>query len=61
MSVFRKTGKLYRRTEEIHVLRLYRPAEIASGLRAVGFKVQYLRTFGEMKFPAGLVGFVARK
>ncbi len=40
MTVFRKVGKLYRRSEESHRLRLYWGAVLARVLRDIGFRVR---------------------
>ncbi len=61
MTSFCKVGKLYRRQDEVHRLRLYRPAEILSQLRGLGFRVRTVRKYGELDFPKGLSGFIARK
>jgi SAM-dependent methyltransferase len=61
ITCFRKVGKLYRRSEEVHRLRLYTRSELAQQLRSCGFRVSTLRGYGPMRFPPGLFGFVARK
>jgi SAM-dependent methyltransferase len=61
ITLFRKVGKLYRRSEEVHRLRLYKGTEIAKVLRRVGFRVRLLRGYGEFRFRRAHVGFVARK
>ena len=61
MTSFRKVGKLYRRTTEIHEQRLYTVAKITGDLREVGFSVRRLHGYGRSNFPSGLVGFVASK
>jgi SAM-dependent methyltransferase len=61
MTTFCKVGKLYRRQAEVHRLRLYRPAEILSRLRGLGFRVRTVRKYGALGFPKGLTGFIARK
>jgi len=61
ITSFRKVGKLYRRDHEVHRLRLYDRAELASRLRTAGFRVRAVDGYGEMRFPPGYVGFVARK
>jgi len=58
---YRKVGRLYRRSEETHHLRLYKRAELASVMRDAGFQVRIIRSYGNRPFPKGLVGFVARK
>ncbi len=61
LTSFRKVGKLYRRSEEIHRLRLYRPLEVAAMLRRAGFGVRIVRGYGKLRFKPGHHGFVARK
>lgn len=58
---FVRAGQLYRRDEEVHRLRLYSPADIAAALRATGFRVRRLFSYGETRFPPGLTGFWAQK
>jgi SAM-dependent methyltransferase len=58
---FRKIGSLYRRAEEVHVLRLYSPQVVSAALERRGFRVQILRTFGRLRLPAGICGFLAVK
>jgi len=61
ITSFRKAGKLYRRREEVHRLRLYKGTELARELRAAGFKVRIVRGYGKLRFGDAHVGFVARK
>ncbi len=61
ITSFRKLGTLYRRDHEVHVLRLFDRAEILKQLRARGFRASTLRGYGDTRFPAGYLGFVARK
>ncbi len=61
ITSFRKVGKLYRRDHEVHEQRLFRRADLARQLRQVGFRVRILRRYGARQFPAGYVGFLARK
>ncbi|MDP8952627.1 MAG: class I SAM-dependent methyltransferase [Actinomycetota bacterium] len=61
ITTFRKVGELYRRGEEVHHLRLIRREAIATQLRNLGFNVRILDSYGEMRFPPGLTGFLARK
>lgn len=61
MTSFRKVGRHYRRSEEVHRLRLYKASELARELRRVGFRVRILRGYGELRFKPGWSGFVARK
>jgi SAM-dependent methyltransferase len=61
ITSFRKVGKLYRRDEEVHRLRLYKRSELAGQLRDCGFRVRTLRGYGQMRFLPGAFGFLARK
>ncbi|HVP50908.1 MAG TPA: class I SAM-dependent methyltransferase [Terriglobales bacterium] len=61
MTTFRKVGKLYRRSQEIHRLRLYRGSDVAGELRAAGFTVRVLHAYGHMPLPPGCTAFVATK
>lgn len=61
MTLFRKIGKHYRRSDETHVVRLYKALDIAGYLRDVGFRVELIRGYGEMKFRFAHVGFIAKK
>jgi SAM-dependent methyltransferase len=58
---FRKSGNGYRRTEEVHHQRLYRPSEISRELRRAGFRVRTLRGYGDYILPPRHRVFVARK
>src|SRR5262249_20294546 len=61
MTIFRKTGTSYRRTEEVHHLRLYPPSEILRSLRRAGFSPRQLRAYGRLRLDRGLAAFVARR
>jgi hypothetical protein len=61
LTSFRKVGAHYRRSEEVHTLRLYSPAELQSDLKSAGFAVTRLRGFGRVRFQSGHAGFLARK
>ncbi len=58
---FRRVGKLYRRTEETHTLKLHEPGRVAEELRAIGFRVRVLHGYGRLRFGPGHAAFVARK
>ena len=45
---FRKTGKLYRRTEETHTVRLYPAAAMLRALRRMGFRARVMRSYGTL-------------
>jgi SAM-dependent methyltransferase len=61
ITSFRKVGKLYRRSEEVHRLRLFVGADLAGRLREIGFRVRLLRSYGALRFPPGYVGLLACK
>ena len=58
---FRKVGEHYRRDEEVHRVRLYRPEEVAAGLREAGFEVETASSYGGYPFGENHTAFVARK
>lgn len=61
MTIFRKIGRHYRRSKEVHHAQLYRGVKLAHELRRVGFKVRLLRGYGRLRFRKAVVGVVARK
>jgi SAM-dependent methyltransferase len=61
ITVFRRVGRLYRRSDEHHLLRLYRRHEIAEQLARTGFEVRRVPGYNDFRFPPGLAGFVATK
>ncbi|MBZ5597102.1 MAG: class I SAM-dependent methyltransferase [Acidobacteriia bacterium] len=61
MTVFRKIGKLYRRSEEVHRVRLYPRFQIIRQLESAGFKVRVLSSYGRQSFSTGHIAFVAHK
>jgi hypothetical protein len=61
ITTFRKVGELYRRDQETHRLRLVPRAEILKELGDLGFEVQVLDSYGQLQFPSGHTGFLARK
>jgi len=61
MTIFRKVGRLYRRSEEAHRQRLYSAARIVKALEVAGFSVTPLLGYGTERFASGHAGFVARK
>jgi len=58
---FRRTGKLYRRSEEIHRLHLYSGSELLAELSRAGFEARLLGGYGRFRFAPAHVGFIARK
>lgn len=61
ITLFRKVGRLWRRSHEVHHVRLRRPAQIAAVLRRVGFGVAVRNAYGKYVPGPGLAVFVARK
>ncbi|PLZ86754.1 SAM-dependent methyltransferase [Fischerella muscicola CCMEE 5323] len=61
MTIFRKIGNLYRRSEELHRVQLYKGSEILQQLQRVGFQVRVIHGYGEFKFSQAQVGFIATK
>ena len=61
ITTFRKVGSLFRRDEEVHQLRLYKRSEVARELRAAGFRVRTLTSYGDQPMIKGCIAFVARK
>lgn len=61
ITIFRQVGNLYRKSEEIHCVQLYKGSEVAQELREVGFKVRIIRGYGELRFRKAVVGFIATK
>lgn len=61
ITSFRKVGKLYRRDEETHVLRLYERSQVVAELRRTGFRVRTWRGYGGLRFKPNHIAIVARK
>lgn len=61
ITTFRQVGELYRRDHEVHRQRLFPRREVTELLRGAGFRVRALKGYGELEFPPGLAGFLARK
>ena len=59
--LFRRVGRLYRRTEERHVVLLYEPWTVLAALAAAGFVAGTFHDYGGARFPAQLVGYRAVK
>jgi SAM-dependent methyltransferase len=57
----RQVGDLYRRTEEVHLQRLFDPVTVSEALRQVGFQVDSLDRYGEFILPPARMAFLARK
>ena len=58
---FRKVGDLYRRTDEVHRVRLYGPDELTADLSRAGFEVTILGAHGDYPLGRHHAAFVARR
>ncbi len=61
ITTFRRVGRTYRRGEETHIVRLYKPDPIRDALAAAGFVSRPLRGFGLYRFRAGHFAMLACK
>ncbi len=61
ITIFRKAGRLFRKSQEVHVLRLYEGPAILAALERTGFRVRTLRGYGTARLPRTHIAFVARK
>jgi SAM-dependent methyltransferase len=61
ITSFRKTGGLYRRSEEIHRQRLFERKVVSRLLREAGFQARSLSSYGDFRFPRGLAGYLGSK
>jgi SAM-dependent methyltransferase len=57
---FRKAGRVWRRSREAHVLRLFCRDEIADLLVKAGFELEISDRYGSFRLPEGLAAFIAR-
>jgi SAM-dependent methyltransferase len=58
---FRKVGENYRRTDEVHRVRLYDPTELSAELCDAGFEVRTEYAYGDYPLGRSHAEFVARK
>ncbi len=61
LTTFRRRGKSFRRSEEIHRRRLFEPSKLESVLREVGFRVKRRRAYGSLPLLPGRLAFFAAK
>ncbi|MEA5626243.1 class I SAM-dependent methyltransferase [Nostoc sp. UHCC 0251] len=61
ITSFRKVGEHYRRSDEVHRLRLYQVTTVENELQRVGFGVETACSYGQYLLPKGHVAFIARK
>jgi len=60
IATFRR-GRTWRRSDEVHRLRLYRPPDVLRALVAEGFAARRIRGYGRVRLPTGWAGFVASR
>jgi SAM-dependent methyltransferase len=58
---YRRVGKLYRRSAEIHRLHLYCASEVLAELIQTGFEAHLLDGYGRFRFQPAHAAFLARK
>jgi hypothetical protein len=56
---FRQRGNRYRRSEEVHRLRLWEPGEVAALLEREGFRAKLIFEYGRLPLPPGIAAFAA--
>lgn len=61
ITSFRKVGNNYRRSEETHIQRLYKAADVLKQLRQAGFRARVTRSYGSYALPKAHAAFIARK
>lgn len=61
ITLFRKTGELYRKSKEIHKARLYPHKQIISLLEDAGFEVSVFKQYDELKLGEHHFGYHCRK
>jgi SAM-dependent methyltransferase len=57
----RKAGKHYRRSDEMHEVRLYSSTDVARELRQAGFRVRKMASYGGFDLGRAHAAFLARK
>ena len=60
-TIFRKQGGLYRRSQEIHRVRVCSPAEVTAELKAAGFQVETSPAYGTFELPPRRLAFFATR
>ena len=61
ITLFRRVGDRWRRSDETHQLRLHRPRDVLALLRDAGFEARQTKGYGPVHFEPGWAGFVARR
>jgi hypothetical protein len=58
---FRRIGKLYRRSEEVHRLNLYDPVRLGESLEGTGFSAKIRKRYCDLPLPRANALLIARK
>jgi SAM-dependent methyltransferase len=61
ITTFRRDGALYRRSHEVHRLRLYDRGQFLAPLRKIGFRVRTLARYGPLRLPPGYQAYLCHK
>ncbi len=61
VTLFRKTGELYRKSKEVHKARLYPHEQVVSLLEEVGFKVSLFKEYSDLKLDKHHFGYECKK
>jgi SAM-dependent methyltransferase len=61
ITSYRRAGSAYRRSFELHELRLWSAREVVRLLKRIGFEVATRDRYGVLRLPEGMVCFVATK
>jgi hypothetical protein len=61
ITSFRRVGTTYRRSTEVHRLRLVDQAAVLESLRTAGFEASSIAGYGATRLPQGVAAFLARK
>ncbi len=61
ITLFRRVGATYRRSDEEHVLHLHPPDDVERALAGAGFDVRRVDRYSGFELPHGLHGFVATR
>jgi SAM-dependent methyltransferase len=61
ITSFLREGTRFRREREVHRIRLVPPARVLRLLRGAGFRARLLRSYGRLRFPVGVAGYLGFK
>jgi hypothetical protein len=60
LTLFRRSGDAYARSDEEHVVRLFDPDAVGDAVRVAGLDVEQLDGYSDLPFGPGVAGFVGR-